>query len=96
MAAVASYKAAGFNQVPCTGRAKELLQILPSSGVYSWSIMLFGVQGGPGVFQRGMDIVLNDMLAERLAHVIGEASVSISMCIYIQIYMCAYIYLYTT
>ncbi|KAI2645271.1 Retrovirus-related Pol polyprotein [Labeo rohita] len=48
----------GYWQVPLTPRAREVTSFITSSGLYSYSVMSFGLRNAPATFQRLMNRVV--------------------------------------
>ncbi len=48
----------GYWQVPLTPRAREVTSFITSSGLYSYSVMSFGLRNAPATFQRLMNRVI--------------------------------------
>lgn len=48
----------GYWQVPLTSRAQEITAFITSSGLYSYSVMNFGLRNAPAMFQRLMNRVV--------------------------------------
>ncbi|XP_023191398.1 uncharacterized protein LOC111608951 [Xiphophorus maculatus] len=51
----------GYWQVPLTKRAQELAAFVTPSGLYSYTVMPFGLRNAPATFQRLMNYVVGDM-----------------------------------
>ncbi len=48
----------GYWQVPLTPRAQEITSFITPSGLYSYSVMSFGLRNAPATFQRLMNKVV--------------------------------------
>lgn len=51
----------GYWQVPLTARAREISAFITSSGLFSYSVMPFGLRNAPATFQRLMNKVLSGL-----------------------------------
>ena len=52
----------GYWQVPLTSRAREIATFITSSGLYSYTVMLFGLRNAPATFQRLMNKVVSGLV----------------------------------
>nr|XP_033964458.1 uncharacterized protein LOC117465610 [Pseudochaenichthys georgianus] len=51
----------GYWQVPLTARAREIASFITSSGLYSYTVMPFGLRNAPATFQRLMNQVVSGL-----------------------------------
>lgn len=51
----------GYWQVPLTPRAQEISAFITPSGLYSYTVMGFGLRNAPATFQRLMNMVVNGL-----------------------------------
>lgn len=51
----------GYWQVPLSNRAKEICSFITSSGLYSYTVMPFGLRNAPATFQRLMNTVVSGL-----------------------------------
>ncbi|KAL1251972.1 hypothetical protein QQF64_019768 [Cirrhinus molitorella] len=51
----------GYWQVPLTPRAQEITAFITSSGLYSYSVMSFGLRNAPATFQRLMNGIVSGL-----------------------------------
>ena len=51
----------GYWQVPLSKRAREIAAFITPSGLYSYSVMPFGLRNAPATFQRLMNKVVGDL-----------------------------------
>lgn len=51
----------GYWQVPLTKRAREVSAFITPTGLYSYTVMPFGLRNAPATFQRLMNRVVGDM-----------------------------------
>lgn len=51
----------GFWQIPMTKRAREVSAFITPTGLYSYTVMPFGLRNAPATFQRLMNRVVGDM-----------------------------------
>nr|XP_046229617.1 uncharacterized protein LOC124050808 isoform X1 [Scatophagus argus] len=51
----------GYWQVPLSERAKEISAFITPSGLFSYTVMSFGLRNAPATFQRLMNIVLSGL-----------------------------------
>ena len=49
----------GYWQVPLTPRAREISAFITPSGLFSYTVMGFGLRNAPATFQRLMNMVVN-------------------------------------
>lgn len=53
----------GYWQVPLTPRAREIASFITSTGIYSYTVMPFGLRNAPATFQRLMNKVVSGHLS---------------------------------
>ena len=51
----------GYWQVPLSERAREISAFITPSGLYSYTVMPFGLRNAPATFQRLMNMVVRDL-----------------------------------
>ena len=66
----------GFNHLPLTPRAREILAICTFSGLYAWESLPFGPCDGPQAFQAVMRRVFDGYAADWLAIYIDDLCIA--------------------
>lgn len=51
----------GYWQVPWSQRAREIAAFITPTGLYSYSVMPFGLRNAPGTFKRLMNKVVGNL-----------------------------------
>jgi hypothetical protein len=52
---------AGYWQIPMKASDQEKTAFVVPQGTYEYTVLPFGLHGGPGTFQRGMDLAMADL-----------------------------------